>query len=170
VRRRSDGRSPTASGSETARGDDRLLDLGSSASPGGVFIPHANGLPHMDVLHTAVWVSDLDTTVEFYENVLGLGYAREFVDQDGVTNYFVDGESGAKIQFKHDENRETPVDSGTLDHLAVAVEDVAATAERAVEEWGSEVVDGPRDLEDHGVRVAFVTDPEGYTVEIVQEI
>jgi lactoylglutathione lyase len=124
----------------------------------------------MDVLHTAVWVSDLEAESEFYEDVLGLEQSREFVGGDGVTNYFVIGESDAEIQFKHDENADVEVDPGTMDHLAVAVEDVDATAERAAAEWDSEVVDGPRDLEDMGVRIAFVTDPEGYTVEIIEEL
>ena len=124
----------------------------------------------MDVLHTAVWVSDLDATSEFYEDVLGLEQSREFVGGDGVTNYFVIGESDAEIQFKYDEDADVETDPGTMDHLAVAVEDVDDTTERAVEEYGSEIVDGPMDLEDLGVRVAFITDPEGYTVEIIEQL
>lgn len=124
----------------------------------------------MDVLHTAVWVSDLESTIEFYEDVFGLEKSREFVGGDGVTNYFVSGESDAEIQFKYDENVDVEADSGTVDHLAVAVEDVDATTERVVEEWDCTVVDGPQDLEEMGVRIAFVTDPEGYTVETIQKL
>lgn len=124
----------------------------------------------MDVLHTAVWVSDLESTAEFYDDVLGLERSREFVGGDGVTNYFVSGESDAEIQFKYDESEDVTVDPGTVDHLAVAVDDVDAAIERATDEWESELVDGPRDMEDAGIRIAFITDPEGYTVEIIQEL
>ena len=124
----------------------------------------------MDLLHTAVWVSDLETTAEFYEEVLGLAHSRDFVGNDGVTNYFMAGESDAEIQFKYDESADVTVDPGTMDHLAAAVEDVDATVDHAVEEWDSDVTDGPRTVEDLGVRIAFITDPEGYTIEIIQEI
>lgn len=124
----------------------------------------------MDVLHAAVWVSDLEGTVAFYEELLDLEYSRETVGSDGVRNYFVTGESDAELQFKHDDGKDVTIEPGTMDHLAVAVDDVDATADRAVEEWGSEVVDGPRTLEDAGLRIAFITDPEGYTVEIIEEL
>lgn len=124
----------------------------------------------MDVLHTAVWVTDLENTAEFYEEVLGLEHSRDFVGDDGVTNYFMSGESDAEVQFKYDEDADVSIDPGTMDHLAAAVEDVDATVDLAVEKWGSSVADGPRTVADLGVRIAFITDPEGYTIEIIQEI
>lgn len=124
----------------------------------------------MDLLHAAIWVSDLETTAEFYEEVLGLEHSRDFVGGDGVTNYFMSGESDAEVQFKYDDAADVSIDPGTMDHLAVAVEDVDATVDLAVEEWDSDVSDGPRTVEDLGVRIAFITDPEGYTVEIIEEL
>ena len=124
----------------------------------------------MDVLHTAVWVADLDVTSGFYEDVLRLEHSRDFVGGDGVTNYFVTGGSDAEIQFKHDADADVETDPGTMDHLAVAVEDVDVTTDRAVEEFDSRIVDGPMDLEDMGVRVAFITDPDGYTVELIEQL
>lgn len=124
----------------------------------------------MDVLHTAVWVSDLETMTEFYRDVFGLERSREFVGSDGVTNRFMSGESDAEIQFKYDESEAIEADPGTMDHLAVAVDDVDRTIEEIVEEWNGDVVEGPRTSDSSGVRIAFVTDPEGYTVEIIQQV
>jgi lactoylglutathione lyase len=121
----------------------------------------------MDVLHTAIWVSDLETTTAFYCDGIGLNYSRDFTS-DGVRNYFVAGESDAEIQFKHDPEREGTVAPDGIDHLAVGVEDVAATYDHLVEERGSESVTEPTVLETTGSTIAFVTDPDGYTVELIQ--
>jgi lactoylglutathione lyase len=123
----------------------------------------------MDVLHTAIWVTDLETQAAFYEDVLDLEYSREF-DLDGVTNYFMTGESDAEVQFKYDADADVDPDPGTVDHLAFATDDVDGTVETAVEEWGSDIVNGPLNLDHADARIAFVTDPEGYTVELIEAL
>lgn len=121
----------------------------------------------MDVLHSAVWVSDLEATSAFYCEGIGLEYARDFTS-DGVTNYFVTGQSDAEIQFKHDPDRDPPDHGDGFGHLAVGVDDTAATVDRLADDWGTEVVKPPTVLEDTGSTIAFVTDPDGYVVELVQ--
>ncbi len=122
----------------------------------------------MDVLHTAIWVDDVESMLAFYEDGLGLALEREF-ERDGVRNYFVGGESDAQIQFRHDGTDREPDPSG-IDHLAVAAADVDATIDRLTAEFDSEVVDGPTTIEDLDVRIAFVTDPEGYVVELIERL
>lgn len=125
-----------------------------------------------DVLHTAITVSDLDAMRAFYEDTLGLPHSRDF-EVDGTLNYFV-GDEDAEIQFVHKPDADPDPDSDRsgegLDHLAVAVEDVDATVAAAREEWDSEVETEPTDMEDLGVRIAFVTDPEGYVVELIADL
>lgn len=125
-----------------------------------------------DVLHTAITVSDLDAMRGFYEDTLGLAHSRDF-EVDGTLNYFVGGED-AEIQFVHKPDSDPDPDSersgAGLDHLAVAVEDVDATVAAAREEWDSEVETEPTDMKDLGVRIAFVTDPEGYVVELIADL
>lgn len=123
----------------------------------------------MDVLHTAIWVSDLEETTAFYCDGLGLEHTRDFVGDDGVTNYFVGGESDAEIQFKHDD-ADREVEPSGIDHLAVATDDVEETVETVVEDHDSEAVKGPLTMEDMNVAVAFVTDPDGYVVELIQDL
>jgi lactoylglutathione lyase len=120
----------------------------------------------MDVLHTAVWVDDLEATREFYLDELGLEFSWEFTGDDGVHNYFVTGESDAEIQFKHDPDRDVEEPAG-IDHLAVEVDDTDAVVER-VADRGSEVVKGPLTMAETNARIAFVTDPDGYVVELIQ--
>ena len=120
----------------------------------------------MDVLHTAIEVVDLETTCGFYEDFLGLEHTRDF-ELDGVYNYYVSGSGPAEIQFRVVEEKPDPAG---IDHLAVAVDDVDAVVEEAQREWESDVETEPTTLEDLGVRIAFITDPEGYTVELIEEL
>lgn len=124
----------------------------------------------MDVLHTAVWVSDLDRTRTFYEDQLGLEYSRDFVGDDGVTNYFVKGEGDAEIQFKHDPDGTATVDSGDFDHFAIEVDDTDEMVEHVVEETEGSLRDGPLTMDDAGVRIAFVEDPDGYGIEFISSL
>ena len=122
----------------------------------------------MEVAHTALWVSDLDATAAFYEDVLGLEYRQEFV-LDGVLNYYVGTEDGAELQFKYDEDADDEVDPSGIDHVAVTVDDTDATFERVVEEADPVVVMEPTTVDVAERRVAFVEDPDGYVVEFVGE-
>ncbi|WP_226007057.1 VOC family protein [Natrinema salinisoli] len=122
----------------------------------------------MDVLHTAVWVDDIEAQLSFYCDGLGLERTREF-DLDGVTNTYIGGESDAEIQFKHDDTERNPEPAG-IDHLAVGVDDVDGTVDELVDRYDGEIVDEPRTLEDKGVRIAFVADPEGYVVELIETL
>ena len=122
----------------------------------------------MNVLHTAVWVSSLDETKDFYCDSIGLNHSRDFTT-NGVKNYFVAGDADAEIQFKFDPDRDVNVRSDGFDHLAVGVNNVEAVFDRLVNEHGSDVIKKPTTLETTGSTIAFVTDPDGYTVELIQK-
>ncbi|GAB3022480.1 VOC family protein [Natronobiforma cellulositropha] len=124
----------------------------------------------MDVLHTAIWVESVEAMDAFYREGLGLEYSREFVGDDGVTNYFLTGESETELQFKYREDDPAPVDPSGFDHTAIAVADVDTTVERLVEDYGGAVTGEPTTIEEMGVRIAFVDDPDGYGVELIESL
>ena len=122
----------------------------------------------MDVIHTAIWVSDLDEARAFFVDALGLEEKWSFT-LDGVENVYVGGEHG-EIQLRCDPDHDEPApDRKTIDHLAVSVDDAEAETERMVAETGCEVVDGPLTVEAAGARVAFIEGPDGYVVELVED-
>ena len=123
----------------------------------------------MDVIHTALNVSDIERTKEFYEGVLGLEHHWDFT-HDGTLNYYVGTEDGAELQFKYDESDDSPVEPSGIDHIALGVEDVDATFERVVAESDCPVVLEPTTFEAANRRAAFVSDPDGYTVEFVARV
>ncbi|MBP2249841.1 lactoylglutathione lyase [Halarchaeum solikamskense] len=125
----------------------------------------------MDVLHSALWVSDLESTLEFYETEIGLTKLNEFEGGDGATNVYLEGDNGVVLQFKHhpDRDNDEPIEPTALDHLAFGVDDVDATVEHLVEEAGCTHVRGPLDSEGASARIAFIEDPNGYGIELIDD-
>lgn len=126
----------------------------------------------MDVLHTAIWIDDVEAMKAFYMEGLGLEYSREFVGDDGVTNYFLTGESATELQFKYDEDEsgDREVEPSGFDHTAIAVTDIDDTVDALVEEYGGSVDQEPTTMDDMGVRISFVSDPDGYGVELIEQL
>lgn len=122
----------------------------------------------MDVAHAALWVSDMDDTVEFYE-ALGLDRQWSFT-MNGVENVYVGDEQG-ELQLKHDPDRTTPIAPvrADVDHVALTVDDTEAMVEQAVDA-GAAVMTEPTVVEPADAYVAFVEDPEGYTLEFVESL
>lgn len=120
----------------------------------------------MNVLHPAIWVSDLEETKEFYMDVLGLERSRESPEGD-VHDYFVKGDDGTEIQFKYDPERTVTPDRELLDHIAVEVDAIEAMVDDA-RDFGSEVLVEPYTNDEGTASGAYVTDPDGYAVELIQ--
>ncbi|WP_226480956.1 VOC family protein [Natrinema amylolyticum] len=123
----------------------------------------------MDVIHTALWVSDIERTREFYIDGLGLEENWSFTADDGVENVYIGGENG-EFQFKYDPDGGPEIDSGTMAHVAVGVDSTDETFEQLREREDPPVQTEPTTMADIDVRVAFVEDPDGYVVELVEEL
>lgn len=122
----------------------------------------------MDVIHTAMWVSDLEEARAFFVDALGLEENWSFT-HDGIENVYVGGEHG-EMQLRYDPDHEVPDgDRARLDHVAVSVDDVDAETTRMVEETGCDVLDGPVTMDVAGARVSFLEGPDGYVVELVED-
>lgn len=123
----------------------------------------------MDVIHTAIWVSDLEEARAFFVDALGLEENWSFT-LDGVENVYVGGESG-EIQLRYDSDRDDPnPDRETIDHIAVSVDEADAETERMVEDTGCDVIDGPLTVDAANARVSFIEAPDGYVVELVEDL
>ena len=123
----------------------------------------------MDVIHSAIWISDIEETLDFYVGALGLEKTNEFVGGDGATNLYVRGDGAAEIQFKHKEDHDLgEATRSRFDHLALEVDDTDAEVERLQEETDTELLRGPLDSTGASARVAFITDPDGHMIELVE--
>jgi lactoylglutathione lyase len=124
------------------------------------------------LLHTMLRVRDLQRSLAFYTGALGMRLLRQKDFPEGrFTLAFVgfeDEDRGAVIELTHNWGDNTYDLGAAFGHLAVAVPDVyAATA--ALEAKGVRVVRPAGPLKgDARVSIAFVEDPDGYRVELIQ--
>ena len=122
----------------------------------------------MDLLHVCLNVADADRAEDWYVDQLGFERTREFTTADGTTrNVYLAADNGAEIQLSETEG-ETDLEAGTLyDHVAISVGSVDDTIE-AMDHYG--IVREPVDLPEAGARIAFVKDPDGHHVELIEPL
>jgi lactoylglutathione lyase len=119
------------------------------------------------LLHTRYRVSDLEKTVSFYKDVLGLKETQRSTSPRGSQLVFLQAPgSEEEIELcKFDESG--PVNVGTdITHLAFEVDDLEAFAKHAAAK-GYPLSDGPTKTGSGGL-IAFIDAPEGYEVELIQ--
>lgn len=125
----------------------------------------------MRLLHTMIRVGDLQRSIDFYTQVLGMRLLRK-TDYPGgrFTNAFVgyDEESrGAVLELTHNWDTKTYDMGGGFGHLAVEVEDAYKACDE-VRKRGGKVAREPGPMKHGTTVIAFVEDPDGYKIEFVQ--
>jgi lactoylglutathione lyase len=119
------------------------------------------------LLHTRYRVADLDRTVTFYKDVLGLEETRRSTSPRGSTLVFFKAPgSDEEIEICHYPASGPVVVGPDLTHLAFEVDDLNAFARNA-QAKGYPLSDGPT-LTGSGSVIAFIDAPEGYEVELIQ--
>jgi predicted enzyme related to lactoylglutathione lyase len=115
-------------------------------------------------------VSDLERSTAFYRDVLGL-LEQQRISIPGAEEVILGtDDSDGKIQLAQREDVVGPIDHGNaLWKLYLYCDDIEAVC-RGVEAFGCEVVSAPQRLEAWSVIVAFITDPDGYSIEVVQAL
>jgi lactoylglutathione lyase len=119
------------------------------------------------LLHTRYRVSDLEKTVHFYKDVLGLKETHHSKSPRGSELVFFKApESEEEIEIcKFDGSGPVKVGSD-ITHLAFEVDDLEAFAKHASAK-GYPLSDGPTKT-DSGSVIAFIDAPEGYEIELIQ--
>jgi lactoylglutathione lyase len=118
------------------------------------------------LLHTRYRVHDLEKTVSFYKDVLGLEELRRHTSGRGSQLVFLKAPHGdEEIEIcKFDESG--PVNVGPdLTHLAFEVEDLEKFAQHATAK-GHPLSDGPHSTGTG--KIAFIDAPEGYEIELIE--
>lgn len=122
-------------------------------------------------LHTMIRVGDLDRSIDFYTRILGMKELRRTDVPDGqYTLVFVgyDDGSGAEIELTYNYGV-TSYDHGTaFGHLALGVPDVAGACAR-IREAGGKVVREAGPVKFGTTVIAFVEDPDGYKIELIEK-
>ncbi len=119
----------------------------------------------MKYLHTMVRVTDLEASVDFYCNKLGLTELRRIDNPGGrFTLVFLapPGDESAQVELTYNYDPEVLQGGRNFGHLAYAVEDIYVTCQRLLDR-GVTINRPPRDG-----RMAFVRSPDNVSIELLQ--
>jgi lactoylglutathione lyase len=126
----------------------------------------------MRILHTMLRVVDLEKSLAFYTGVLGMKLLRRNDYSDGkFTLAFVgytDEASGAVIELTYNWGVEKYDLGNAFGHIAIAVEDAFAACEN-IKQRGGKVVREAGPMKHGSSVIAFVEDPDGYKIELIQK-
>lgn len=123
-------------------------------------------------LHTMIRVRDLDKSLDFYTRLLGM---KELRRRDYPTGRFTlafvgygDESKQTVVELTHNWDQEEPYELGTgFGHLAVGLPDIYATCERLKEE-GVNIPRPPGPMKHGTTVIAFIEDPDGYKIELIE--
>jgi len=124
------------------------------------------------MLHTMLRVFDLEKSLDFYGRLLGMQVLRQRKVPEGrYTLAFVGygGEdSSTVIELTHNWDQKEPYALGTaFGHLAIGVGDVYATCAKLGKE-GVKITRPPGPVKFGTTVIAFIEDPDGYKIELIQ--
>ncbi len=125
----------------------------------------------MRLLHTMLRVGNLNRSIAFYTEVLGMKLLRRNDYPEGkFTLAFVgyqDEKDGAVLELTYNWGVETYEVGTGYGHIAIEVDDAVEACERVRQKGGSVIREaGPMK---HGTTIlAFVADPDGYKIEFIQ--
>ena len=125
----------------------------------------------MRLLHTMLRVGDLDRSLAFYTDVLGMRLLRRKDYPSGrFTLAFVgygDEREHTVLELTHNWDTDRYDLGDGFGHLALGVDDIHAVCD-AIRAKGGRVVRAPGPMKHGTTVIAFVEDPDGYKVELIE--
>ncbi len=125
----------------------------------------------MRLLHTMLRVGNLETSIAFYTSVLGMTLLRQRENPDyrytlAFLGYGKESNS-CVIELTYNWDT-TEYDLGNgFGHIAIACDDIYATCEE-IEKMGGLITRPPGPVKGGSSMIAFVKDPDGYAIELIQ--
>ena len=125
----------------------------------------------MRMLHTMIRVGDLERSLRFYCEVLGMQLLRRKDYPEGrFTLAFVGygpEDTNTVVELTHNWDTDRYELGTSFGHLALGVEDLYATCD-ALRARGAKIVREPGPMKHGGSEIAFIEDPDGYRIELIQ--
>ena len=125
----------------------------------------------MRLLHTMLRVGDLERSIQFYTEVLGMRLLRRKDYPGGrFTLAFVGyGEESdtAVLELTHNWDTASYEIGSAYGHIAIGVEDIVGVCDQ-IRAKGGRVVREPGPMKNGSTVIAFVEDPDGYKVELIE--
>ncbi|MDG0795773.1 lactoylglutathione lyase [Pectobacterium punjabense] len=125
----------------------------------------------MRLLHTMLRVGDLQRSIDFYTQILGMRVLRtsentEYKYTLAFVGYTEESE-GAVIELTYNWGVDSYDQGNAYGHIALGVDDVAATCER-IRKAGGNVTREAGPVKGGTTVIAFIEDPDGYKIELIE--
>lgn len=125
----------------------------------------------MKLLHTMIRVKDIEKSLDFYTKLFGMELAEKRRLEDCWLYFLTDKESGQQIELTY--NDETPengyeIGSG-FGHFAFGVDSMDEFTKK-LNSLGYSYLYEPFDLTGKGSLIAFIKDPDGYEIELIEKV
>jgi lactoylglutathione lyase len=125
----------------------------------------------MRILHTMLRVGDLQRAIDFYTKVLGMNLLRttERPEQKyslAFVGYGTNPEH-AELELTYNHGVEKYEMGSAYGHIAIGVPDVYASCDK-IRAAGGNITREPGPVKGGNTVIAFVTDPDGYKIELIQ--
>lgn len=124
----------------------------------------------MRYLHTMIRVGDLEKSIAFYTEVIGLSFHRKTDYPEGrFTLAFLGsgGDTEPFLELTHNWDVSSYEHGTGYGHMALGVEDIYATCEK-IEKAGGRVIRAPGPMKHGTTVIAFVEDPDSYKIELIE--
>lgn len=125
----------------------------------------------MKFLHTMIRVKDVEKSIKFYTELLNMTLDKK-KRLDDCWLYFLNDEEGC-CQIELTANDDTPENGYELGtgfgHFAFSVKSLDEFTEK-LHKLGYEYLYEPFDLNGKGTKIAFVKDPDGYEIELIEKV
>ncbi len=125
----------------------------------------------MKLLHTMIRVKDVDKSLDFYTKLFGMELAEKRRLEDCWLYFLTDKESGQQIELTY--NDETPENgyeiSSGFGHFAFGVDSMDEFTKK-LNSLGYSYLYEPFDLTGKGSLIAFIKDPDGYEIELIEKV
>ncbi|MBI6547828.1 lactoylglutathione lyase [Xenorhabdus lircayensis] len=125
----------------------------------------------MRLLHTMIRVGNMQRSIDFYTQVIGMRLLRTSENPEYKYSLafvgYTDESQGAVIELTYNWGVENYEMGTAFGHIALGVDDVAATCER-IKRAGGNVIREAGPVKGGATVIAFVEDPDGYKIELIE--
>ena len=125
----------------------------------------------MKFLHTMVRVKDIEKSLAFYTDVLNMKIDHKKRLEDCWLYFLTDEENTCQIELTY--NDETPEGGYELGngfgHFAFSVDSLDEFTDK-INKLGYSYLYPPFDLNGKGSKIAFINDPDGYEIELIEKV
>ena len=125
----------------------------------------------MEIIHTMIRVGNLDQSIKFYTEALGMKLRRKKDYTGGkFTLAFVGyGDSGGhEIELTYNWEQSDYNIGDAFGHIAIKTDDIYQTANE-IKKLGGKITREPGPMKHGTTVIAFVEDPDGYKIELIQK-